>query len=81
MDIQKELKSIIIAIARNEVTDESISNETVLTNDLGFDSVQIVSLIVEIESYFGIVIDDEDLDLDKISVFGSLIELVTKKVS
>ena len=57
-----------------------INDNTVLTKDLGFDSVQIISLIVEIESQFDIEIEDEDLDIEKLTVLKTLTDMVVNKL-
>ena len=52
MKIKEKLKKIIADIAPIVVEISEINDNTVLTKDLGFNSVQIISLIVEIESQF-----------------------------
>ena len=80
MDIHEKLKAIISEVATHAVDDVKIIDETVLTSDLGFDSVQIISLIVELESQFNIEIDDDDLDIEKLTVYSSLYKMVTNKL-
>lgn len=80
MDIHEKLKAIISEVATRAVDDVKIIDETVLTSDLGFDSVQIISLIVELESQFNIEIDDDDLDIEKLTVYSSLYKMVTNKL-
>lgn len=80
MDIHEKLKAIISEVATRAVDDVKIIDETVLTSDLGFDSVQIISLIVELESQFNIEIDDDDLDIEKLTVYSSLYNMVTNKL-
>ena len=46
MDINKNLKAVIKDVSIRDIDIKDITNETVLTSDLGFDSVQIISLIV-----------------------------------
>ena len=48
MEIKGKLKKIIVDIASIAVGINEINDNTILTKDLGFDSVQIISLIVEI---------------------------------
>ena len=80
MDIHEKLKAIIFEVATRAVDDIKIRDETVLTSDLGFDSIQIISLIVELESQFNIEIDDDDLDIKKLTVYSSLYSMVTNKL-
>ena len=80
MNINEKLKEIIVEVAIREIDSSLITNETVLTSDLSFDSVQIISLIVELESEFEIEIEDEDLDIEKLTVYKNLHEMVSQKI-
>lgn len=80
MEIKEKLKKIIVDIAPIVVEISEITDNTVLTKDLGFDSVQIISLIVEIESQFDIEIEDEDLDIEKLTVLKTLTDMVVNKL-
>lgn len=80
MKLQEELKKVIINVATSNINVSDINDDTVLTRDLGFDSVQIISLIVEIEAQFNIEIEDEDLDIEKLTVFNNLYSTIAKKL-
>ena len=79
--MEKKLKQIIVDVATNSIELSVINDLTVLTNDLGFDSVQIVNLIVELEVQFGIEIDDDDLDIEKLTEYHNLLEMIKNKLS
>ena len=74
------LKEIIYNIL-NKNDSVIINDKTTLIDDLGFDSIQLVSLIVEIECTFGIELDDEDLEIRKITKYGSLKQLIENKIN
>lgn len=59
-------------------TKESVSEESVIVNDLGMDSVAVFSLIGEIEAAFGIRLMNRRLR--KIRTVGELIALVEEKL-
>lgn len=80
MDINRKLKTIIINIALNDIDESSITAESILTNDFGFDSVQIINLIVELESQFDIEIEDDDLDIEKLTIYKNLFEMIDRKL-
>lgn len=80
MEIKGKLKKIIVDIASIAVGINEINDNTILTKDLGFDSVRIISLIVEIESQFDIEIEDEDLDIEKLTVFKTLTDMIVNKL-
>jgi len=52
----------------------------VLTDDLGYDSIQIIELIVELESEFKIEIDDDDLEIENLIIYGKLHKMIERKI-
>ena len=52
-----------------------------LSEDLGFDSISIINLIVELEDEFDIEIDDNDLDFNKIAEFNYLCNIIKKQIN
>lgn len=79
MDIAQRLKEIIIKITMQDINIDNINASTILTTDLGYNSVQIIELIVELENEFNIEIDDDDLDIENLTVFNKLHEMVRRK--
>lgn len=75
MDIEKILKEIITT-CREDICIEEISDSTNLILDLGFDSVDIIQLVCEIENKFSIEIDDENLEVEKIGSFSELCRII-----
>lgn len=80
MNIEKELKRIVVMVSEKDVSTDDVTEKTILTDDLGYDSVKLITLIVEIESFFKINIADEYLDVEKLIIFGSLLN-ITKSVA
>ena len=80
MDINQQLKEIIAEIISHEVQISDIYDETVLTVDLGFNSIQIVNLIVELETKYNIDIEDDDLDIENLTVYKNLFDMVSEKL-
>lgn len=81
MNIREKIKELISEVATREVDVSSITDQTILTSDLGFDSIQIISLIVELESCFGIEIENDDLDIEKLTVYSNLCEMIEGKIN
>ncbi|MBO4616095.1 MAG: acyl carrier protein [Lachnospiraceae bacterium] len=50
-----------------------------LIEDYYFDSVKLVQLLVEIEDEFGIVLDDDEIDTEKINSLDMLFRIVEDK--
>lgn len=74
--INKELMQIISSIIGIEEKTFEINENTNLIYDLGFDSFKLVTLIIEVETHFNIIIEDNDLDIDKIALVGYLNKLI-----
>lgn len=79
MGIYERLKAVIYRVSNSDSF--TITKNTNLVDDLGFDSVSIVSLIVEIEDEFNIVLEDEDLEIDLLSNVGTLENIISKKLT
>lgn len=77
---EEKLRNIIVSccdlIAVNQINDD-----TDLIQDFEFDSINIIQLVVKIETEFDIEIDDDDLILEKLSLYKGLVELIEKKIS
>ncbi len=79
-DIEKKLRSMI-----NEQIDDSNKNienlnDFHLIKDAGFDSIEIIKLIVGVEDEFGIEFDDDELDMDLICQFSKLLLTIKKQL-
>lgn len=80
MSIKHELISIIKQNTSIIYEDVVLSDETDILNDLGFSSISIMQLIVEIEDKFGIEFD-EMLQYEEIDTLEKMSNYVTEKVS
>lgn len=79
MSIKERLYKLILDLSEKD--DAIITDKTNLIDDLSFDSVLMVSMIVEIESEFGITLDDDDLELDILSSVEQLEKMINQKVT
>lgn len=79
MSIKERLYKLILDLSEKD--DAIITDKTNLIDDLSFDSVLMVSMIVEIESKFGITLDDDDLELDILSSVEQLEKMINQKVT
>ena len=66
----------------DEVTEGAYSTEEILKEDYEkkgmLDSLQIVELVVKLENEFDIEIDDEDLSMENMKSFDSIMNLVNR---
>ena len=74
-DLGEKIRSIIVD--KLGVDEDSISDESSFTNDLGADSLDTVELIMEFEKEFDLTIPDEDAE--KIATVGDAVSYVTEK--
>jgi len=74
-DLEAKIRSIIVD--KLGVDEDSISNESSFTNDLGADSLDTVELIMEFEKEFDLTISDDDAE--KIATVGDAISYLTEQ--
>lgn len=74
--IFEEITMLISAILKDEITFSNITRDTNLIEDLEFDSIKIIKLIIDIEEKFGLFFDVEILSVDNIFIFGNLVQYV-----
>lgn len=79
-NLDGKLKKLIMTYSAMTIGEEDIKEESDLINDFGFDSVQIMRFLVEVEKEFGIGIHEEDLALEIIGKFGELKKLILDTV-
>lgn len=79
MDNKKMLYEMIANLAKIDV--DQIREQTNLIDDLSFDSITIVLLIVEIETKFRIAFEDENLELAVLSSVNKLLNIINQKTS
>ncbi len=77
---EKKLKRMIISKTEGEYNFQDINNKTNLIDDLGFDSIKMLQLILDLEREFMIEIDDEDLDFQILSIYKNLSEMIERKL-
>lgn len=58
--------------------DGETKDQMFLNEDLGFDSLRMVRLIIALEEEFNIIIDETDLDPRNLVTFGDVVKLVKK---
>ena len=74
-DLGAKIRSIIVD--KLGVDEDSITDESSFTNDLGADSLDTVELIMEFEKEFDLTIPDEDAE--NIGTVGDAISYLTEK--
>lgn len=71
-------REMINSILAEKKFSDVITPDMSLSEDLGFDSLSLVELIVDLEDRFDIEIDESDLDPVHIKTVGQIYSLVDK---
>lgn len=81
MDNEKlisELKTIIKPYVQDQKDLENITESTDFVKDLKINSANLIDIILDVESKFNIVVDDESIE--KMLTVGAAVELINRKV-
>ena len=77
---KNEIKAKIIGIMSNLFQNSDVDTDVLeyvdLIDDLGMDSVNFISLIIELEAEFDIQIQDDQLLMDKFREYSSIYSIV-----
>ncbi|MCP1161327.1 acyl carrier protein [Bacillus infantis] len=76
-NLETKLKDLVLSLSMES---NQINAETNLLEDLGFDSLQILRLLVEIENQFEIKIPYQNIDYNIFTKYSSLLEHVENSV-
>ncbi len=68
----------LLAQSIGEDKADSITEDALLMDDLGLDSLETMDLIMNLESEFGISIPDEDIE--KIKTVGDVVNYIMEKI-
>ena len=65
---------------RKNISSEDIKEKTLLIEDLEYDSINLIELMVQIEQEFDIEFLSTEMVIDNINCFGSLLTFISKQV-
>lgn len=74
-------KRVIDIVKNNAKFDDDIKMTTLLVDDMGFTSIELVGMIYELETEFDIMLDMDELEFDKINLVENLVDIIERKVS
>lgn len=85
-EIREEIIPIIRSVLEQQelnfsFTDSQINDNTNLLVDLGMDSIEIITVIAEIENAFDIEFDYIDMEIEKIIIFGNIVQSLEQALS
>ncbi|MGE5797928.1 MAG: acyl carrier protein [Ignavibacteria bacterium] len=76
-DLISELKTIIKPYVQDQKAFENISDSTDFVKDLKINSANLIDIILDVESKFNIVVDDESIE--KMLTVGAAVDLIKQK--
>lgn len=79
-EVKKIVKELIIKDASRNVEEKDVTDSALLIEDLSYNSISIISLIVDIEDYFSLHFDDAYLLIENINKVESLVSYVCKLI-
>ena len=74
-----EVNGQVVEIIKDKLAVEEVSSDDNLIEDLSADSLDIIELVMALESEFGIVIYDNEVD-NNFTTVGHLIDFIQEKV-
>lgn len=78
--IMQKVKTILIENYNVDKGKLQQDNLNIIT-DLGLDSIELISLFVDIEESMSITFDEDDYEYDKIDTFQKIVHLVKEKMN
>ncbi len=75
--IREKVIEQLIAASDEEIAPESITDQTSLRDDLDLSSLQAVTLVMDLEDEFGVVIEDEEIE--ELSTVGDVLQIILQK--
>lgn len=67
-----------LVLDKSNQKEQKINKDTQLVEDLNYDSIQLVQLLVAIEEKYNVEFMDEDMDFGNFKTISTLSELVSK---
>lgn len=79
--IKQEIIELVFDFFENEGVDIDIIEYVDLIDDLGMDSIKFISIVVEIELYYGIEVPDDMLLLENFKCVDDIVSIVESELS
>lgn len=79
MEIREKITEIIREMIESGQALECLGDNIDLSKEYMFDSIMIIELISRIEDMFDIEFEFDDLDIEKVYLFGELVRIVERQ--
>ncbi|MEH2279474.1 MAG: phosphopantetheine-binding protein [Nostoc sp.] len=77
--MQETIKKILSEVKDTPVAVMTLSDDTDIINDIGLDSLQMVTFMLKLEEELDIQIDFDNLDFSNLMSVGSLCDFLSKQ--
>jgi len=77
--IREKVIEQLIAASDEEIAPGSVTDATSLRDDLDLSSLQAVTLVMDLEDEFGVVIEDEEIET--LATVGDVLEIIRSKAN
>lgn len=76
IDIKNKLIQILTEIFSNSIIDMNILDFVDLIDDLGMDSITFITIVVEVENAFDIIVPDDRLVIENFRTLNDIIQVI-----
>mgnify|MGYP002550961950 CR=1 FL=1 len=80
-ELKEELIQLLSELFQCKGFDTELLEYADLINDLGMDSITFISIVIEIESRFGIEVPDEMLQMENFKTVDDIVKVVTQELA
>ena len=80
-DIIKRIDKTIVNSSNADINEQMLNSETDLVSDLMFDSISIISLVIELENEFNFEFGDDYLLLENLRQYSWLVNYIESEVA
>ena len=77
-EVQEKIINYLLEESEKEIKPGEISSKSLLREDLGLDSMESVTMVMELEDHYNISIDNDELF--ELNTIGDLVKIVEEKV-
>lgn len=77
--IREKVIQHLLEASDEDIQADDVTAETSLRNDLDLSSLQAVTLVMDLEDEFGVVIEDEEIE--RIETVGDVLEIIETKMA
>ncbi|MCI9448837.1 MAG: acyl carrier protein [Clostridiales bacterium] len=79
-DIKKKVREIVAHCLDNNIDPDDLKEDTQLGENLHFDSIVYISLIVMLEDQFNVIIPDDSLSLVQYTTYGDIENMILRVI-